>query len=231
MNVRANDLKAHLEARRGPVQAAAYPLPKDGVSISWLAQVFGVSQELARYKLKRCPVKGHQQRGKTQVTVLYDVAQAAKFLAVPDLDSRDYLKALKKGDLPPALTDTVWAGLLKRQQWEENAGDLWRTEKVREVLASTFQGIKFNIQLWTATVEGQTGLTREQRDILMRLGDALQNDIYNSLVEKMGSQETQPQLGELPELVGEEVTARELIEHDGDLMSESEVRAEIEELL
>ena len=89
--------------------------------------------------------------------------------------------------------------MLKQQKWEENAGDLWRTTQVRDALGDTFQTIKFTMQLWVDSLERQTTLTNDQREIIVAMVDALQNEVYTSLVEKSAEKSTRSTISERPE--------------------------------
>lgn len=182
-----------------------------GVTVSWLATVFDMDEKTVRARLKHCPPKLRRARGEKMQTVLYDVKEAARYLVTPAFGTVDYLRAVKRGQLPPALQQTIWDALLKRQKWEENAGDLWRTAKVREVMRSVFQNMKFTVQLWADTVERQTELSASQRELIVRMADALQAELYASLVEKLASQSTGSQLEEMAELVGEDLDVKTLV--------------------
>ena len=174
-----------------------------GVTVAFLSQVFRIAPQKVKRLLVNCPVLEYKRRGEKQVQNLYDLKTAAEFLLEPKIDPSDIVKRLKKDDLPPAINSAYWDALLKRQKWEENAVELWRTDKVREVLGTMFQTIKFTIQLWGDTVERETGLTDEQRDVINKLTDGLQQDIYNELVKNAQLSETGNLFSELPELIGE----------------------------
>mgnify|MGYP000128353724 CR=1 FL=1 len=174
-----------------------------GVTVSWLSQVFELPVPVVKAKLKFCQPKTVRRRGEKMVSTYYDIKEAAAFLVTPAFSTAEYLRAVKRGELPPALQQQIWDALLKRQKWEENAGQLWRTEKVRQVLGSTFQTIKFTIQLWADTVERQTELSPDQRATIIRMADALQSEIYDSLVRQAEEGSTGSQLDEMPDHVGE----------------------------
>jgi len=213
----SSELDARLERlaetkRQMPTTNSLYADPLNrGVSVAWLAHVFRMDQATVKRKLGNCPVKTKRRRGDKMTTVLYDLPTAAPFLVTPAFSTAEYMRAVRRGDLPPALQQTIWDALLKRQKWEENAGQLWRTEKIRSVLGSTFQTIKFTMQLWTDTLERQVEITDEQREVVVGLVDALQADLYDALVDNMNSTETGPQLDEMDELVGESGTVGETI--------------------
>jgi len=182
-----------------------------GVSASWLSQAFGIPANTVRDKLRGCPVKGRTVGKAGRPTALYDLREAAPRLVPPLLGSRDYVRALKRNDLPPALTDQLWAGIIKRQKAELDAGMLWRTEDIRDVLANTFQTMKFEIQLWLETVERNTEMTDRQREIIVELSRGLQGNLFDALVknEKLGN--TGPILDTLLAKLGEATPINELL--------------------
>lgn len=200
------------------------PAPK-GVSTAWLSAAFKMPEPTVRYRLRGCPVLAQKARGTKMKVTLYDLRTAAGFLVAPAFSTREYMKSLKKGDLPPALQQSVWDAMLKRQKWEENAGDLWRTEKVREVLGGTFQSIKFAIQLWADTIERQVQLSEEQRNLIIELSDALQGEVFDALVKQMNENATGPQLDELREQFGEKDRIEEIMREDSDDDEDPEIEA------
>lgn len=200
-----------------------------GVTESWLADVFEMDIKLVKARLKNCPTRRVRQRGKTFVTKYYDIKDAAAFLVTPVVSTADVLRELKRGQLPPALQQSVWDALLKRQTWEERAGQLWRTEKVREVLGTTFQSIKFTTQLWAETVERSSELSPAQREIIVNMSDALLSEIYEALVKRASEGGTGPQLSEMHEYVGEDQSVPDIIEQVE--MDESEIDEDIERLV
>lgn len=166
--------------------------------------MFDIDIRVVRLRLKNCPIKSSHSRGTKMLTVRYDVRTAAAYLVTPAFSTAEYLRGVKRGDLPPSLQQTVWDALLKRQKWEEAAGQLWRTDKVREVLGITFQTMKFTMQLWTETLDRQTELSDAQRKLIVELVDGLQAELYDALVKNVGAAASGSQLDELPELIGEE---------------------------
>lgn len=168
-----------------------------GVTVGFLAQVFGLNHSMVKRKLVNCPVKARRSRGTTQVQHLYDLKVAASYLVEARIDPEDIIKSLRKEDLPPSISTAYWDAQLKRQKWEEQAGMLWRTEMISGVIGSMFQTIKFTIQLWADTIERQAGLTEDQRELLNGLTDELQQQMFDSLRENAKERMSQPQLAEL----------------------------------
>lgn len=176
-------------------------IAKDGVTVSFLSQVFRMDMNKVKRLLANCPILETRHRGQTQSQHIYDLATAAEYLVKPTYDIDDMLSKIRPEDLPPKLSSAYWDAHLKRQKYEENAGDLWRTEKVREVLGTMFQTIKFTIQLWTETMDRQHGLSKEQRDTIIAMSDELQRDVFQHLVENVGKMHTGPELDDVPDML------------------------------
>lgn len=195
------DILDDLVAQNRQTRGVGGPMVEDmlqGVTVSWLAQVFGMDPKTVKQKLADCPPLHRRKAG-----YVYHLPTACRYLIPPAISAEQYIKTMKPSDLPTAFQQSFWDAALKRQKWEENAGQLWRTDKVREVLGSTFQTIKFTVQLWADTLERQTGLSLEQRELLTQLVDGLQEEIYKALVTQAGETSTRSQRGELNEMIGE----------------------------
>lgn len=202
-----DDILDDLVSGKRQARGTSGPMVEDmmaGVTVSWLSQVFGMDPKTIKAKLADCPPLHRRKAG-----YVYHLPTACRYLIPPAISAEQYIKTMKPSDLPTAFQQSFWDAALKRQKWEENAGQLWRTEKVREVLGSTFQTIKFTVQLWADTLERQTELTTEQRELLTKLVDKLQEDIFKALVTQAGERRTESQRGELNEMVGEPVVAEE----------------------
>lgn len=196
-----------LIATRRQAREATGPMVEDmlkGVTVSWLAQVFGMDPKTVKQRLADCPPMHKRKAG-----YVYHLPTACRYLVPPALSTEQFIKNMKPSDLPTAFQQTFWDAALKRQKWEENAGQLWRTERVREVLSQTFQTIKFTIQLWADTLERQVGLTPEQRVLMTKMGDSLQEEIYAGLVKQAATGKTGSQKEELSDMVGEPVVIGE----------------------
>lgn len=151
-----------------------------GVSGHWLSQIFGHDKNTIKKKLAagNCEVVGYRNGGP-----LYRIAEAAQWLVKPKVDLVSYVKSLRPNDLPPMLNDAYWGAMLKRQKWEENAGDLWRTEAVLEVFGDLALSFKTTVSLWVEEVDRQQSLTPEQRAVLTGLCDDLLERVYQQMVE------------------------------------------------
>lgn len=168
-----------------------------GVTVSFLAQVFRMDNAAVKRKLVNCKILESRRRGTTQVQHIYDLATAATFLVEQEVDLAKIIANIRKEDLPPSINGAYWAARLARQKFEENAGDLWRTTRVWDVLSGTFQTMKFTIDLWSETVERQVGITDAQRELIMEMSDKLKDELYSALVARGEVGETGSQLSEI----------------------------------
>lgn len=196
-------LEKHTKSRTGDPAFGLADSALQGVTVSFLAAVFKMDHSKVKRLLVNCPVKEYRKRGTKQTQNLYDLDVAAAYLVEPKISVEDVLAQIKREDLPPAINTAFWDAQLKRQKWEENAGQLWRTETIRSTIGGMFQTIKFTIQLWADTIERQTGLTEEQREILNGMTDNLQADMFTTLRENAEAVMTRPQLGELEIMLAE----------------------------
>jgi len=168
-----------------------------GVTVSFLAQVFRTDPAAVKRKLVNCKILESRRRGTTQVQNIYDLATAAAFLVEKDIDLASVISKIRKEDLPPSINGAYWAARLARQKFEENAGDLWRTSRVWDVLSGTFQTMKFTIDLWAETIERQVGITDDQRELIMEMSDKLKTELHTALVDRGETGSTGSQLSEV----------------------------------
>lgn len=162
----------------------------DGASISQLAKIFGMDNRsvTARLGVDCQPV------GKRNGRPVYSIAEAAKFLVEHDLNLDDMEKIaafMQKVDttrLPRALTKEYWQAMLNRQKYLEQAGDLWPTEKVVEVISEMFKLIQMPLRLGRDSVANEQELTPRQQQILLGILDGISNDLYQTIVGRFGDE-------------------------------------------
>lgn len=188
-NSRRTDEFAEAPAHIKPVTVADV---QHGVTVGALAVIFKMDPMTVRKKLRDCPPIFRRKS-----SFVYDLKIAAQYLVKPVFDAETYLKTMKPSELPTHLQESYWSAMRKRQQWETDAGHLWRTEAVMEVFGDVFQTIKFAMQLWPDTVEQALGLSPEQRTMLVSMADTLQQEIHKKLVEMPRLKRTPSSLGEM----------------------------------
>lgn len=169
----------------------------DGVSLSFLAQLFGMTRHMVVKRLRGCePLR------RVRNSPVYDLRDAAQYLVEPKIDIEELLKTLKPDALPVRLQKDFWDAQLKRLKWRKEAGELWGTDQVRKVFGEVFKHIKTSIQLWADEVERLHGLTTDQRGVLTLSADALQDDIYKALMV-WAEQDDAGNLADVEDLDGE----------------------------
>jgi hypothetical protein len=193
---RLDQLLATRRANQEPDPEQAHMTVADalhGVSVSWLSQVFSMDPGTIKKRLKDCPPLHRRKAGFT-----YDLKVAAQYLVKPSFDIDAYMQTMKPSELPTHLQEQYWSAMTKRQQWEEKAGQLWRTDAVLEVLGDVFQTIKFTMQLWPDNIERLIGLTGDQRRLLVGMLDEMQKDLHGKLVDMPKAKVTRSTLQEAP---------------------------------
>jgi hypothetical protein len=170
------------------VQALLQP-----VSITFLADVLGKDRKTVTKRLAGLTPMG-QHRGNIP---LFDFRQAVEYLVTPRFNAADAIKRMGTDDLPVGLQKDVWDAKLKQQKWLKEAGDLWPTEDVLEVLGEAFQRLKTTTQLWIDQLGETHALSPEVRKDLTGLVDSLQTDLHRTLVEMPAEKATPAQVGEI----------------------------------
>ena len=163
-----------------------------GVADTWLSRVFHMDVQTIRRRLVGCPIVSKSTSG-----ARYDVAEAAKYLVAPKMSVEQFVKQMKRGDLPPSLQDAFWSARLKQQKAEENAGDLWRSEDVMTLLLDVFRMIRDSFQVFPSTLEKTQDLSVEQQKVLIELLDELQATIHTTILKGVRDKQTRSAAAEL----------------------------------
>jgi len=166
-----------------------------GVSITWLAYAFHMDKNTVKRRI--APL---ESIGKKLGHPVYAMRQAAAYLIQPKVDIADWIKKLRPNDLPPLLQETFWAAALKRQKWEENAGDLWRTDAILDVFGELAMSIKSQVQLWVENVDRNHNISPEIRKAITEQSDNLLAEIHKILIEAPSKKRTENQLSELADM-------------------------------
>ncbi len=149
-----------------------------GFSLSVLCEIFGKDKRDGRARLKDLQPSGYRAG-----FPVYDLKEAARYLVDPVVDVEEFIKKLRPQDLPMALQSEFWKAQNARLKFEEDTGNLWRTEKVVAVLADVFRTIRQTVSLFSEAIERQTDLTEKQRQLIIQLTDGLLNDIGDALAK------------------------------------------------
>lgn len=177
---------------RAPTVAVVQTLLQP-VSITLLADVLQRDKKTVGKRLAGLAPMSHH-RGNIP---LYDFRQALEYLVTPRFNAAEAIKKMGTDDLPIGLQKDVWDARLKQQKWMEQAGDLWRTDDVLEVLGEAFQRLKTTTQLWIDQLSETHALPTEVRKDLTAMVDGLQKDLHQTLVEMPTERATRAQVGEI----------------------------------
>ena len=124
------------------VQAISTVDVMQGVTINWLAQVFGRDKRTIQRKLADAGVRAKAVQGQSH---LYDLPEAAAALVDPVVDVAAYLRTLKAHELPPMIQAVFWDAQLKRIKYEEEAGQLFRADRVMMSYHVVFKSVRDQI--------------------------------------------------------------------------------------
>lgn len=179
------------------------------VSVSFLAEVFGMDPKTARSRLAKCEVaewvKGRGPSAGRQVPT-YDFVKAADYLTDPKLDLERYLFSLSSSSnshkIPANLLKGFWDAMNARAKWEENARRLWRDEDVLAVLGEVAIQIRDVSLLWVEELPGRATLSTENYQALRAAVGDLLEQIKDKLIEMPKKRRTTSLVREMEEMLG-----------------------------
>ena len=155
----------------------------EGVSIAQLCAIFGMQNKTVSKRLAALKPKGERDRHP-----IYELKEAARYLVEPIYNPEEVIQRMNHRDLPPMLLKEYWTGQRAKQQFEEQAGHLWRTESVIEHVGEAFKTIRMSLLLLGDSVERETAFTDRQRSILSQLVDSTLNSAADALIGKFGEE-------------------------------------------
>lgn len=168
----------------------------EGASISQLGKLFGMDNRTVQSK-----ITGVEPCGRRAGHPIYAVKDAAPFLVETQLDVNDieqviaYVRKLNHTNLPKMLTKEFWAAMTAKQRFEENAGDLWRTDKVSEVFADLVKAVRIPLVLANDTIANEMELSESQQKALTHIIDGLLEELSDAVAKQFGPG-TAAELGE-----------------------------------
>lgn len=154
-------------------------LLQSGFSRRQLAEFFNKDSDTVTKRLKDLKPCGMRASHP-----IYDFKEACARLVDPVVDIEAWIKQLRPNDLPVYLQDQFWKAQLSRQKFDENRGELWRTERIVTVLADVFKTVRQRILMTCDMVEREATLNDTQRKIVLTIMDGLLKEIQTSLVDQ-----------------------------------------------
>lgn len=161
----------------------------NGMNLSQLCALFKMDNRTVLGKIQAGGVKPSGTRNQTDI---YYVHEVAPYLVKPAYDIEAYIKRMHHSELPKHLTKEFWAGLKSKQDYEERAGMLWRTEKVVQEVGELFKLVKMSALLMVDAVERTTELSERQRDIIKGLTHGMLDEIRGRVEENFRVPEDKP---------------------------------------
>lgn len=158
----------------------------DGLNLTQLAKLFRMERRDVAPKLREVGTSG--VRGGYPI---YYVHEVAPHLVKPIYDIETYIMRMHHNDLPKHVSKEFWNGLLARQKYQEEEGDLWRTDSVIETMGEVFKQLRMSFLLMGDALERETGFTDFQRDRLRVMVDSALNDAANGLVHRFKQREAE----------------------------------------
>ena len=161
-----------------------------GVTASDCVYLFHMDRRTILGKIGDLKPSGHNSRG----SPLYALDKIAPRL-IPPISSpeqiEEYISRMNPRDLPPLLQKEFWNGKRARQKFEEDEGDLWRTDRVMETVANMLKTVRMNLILVPDTLERRGALSEKQRETVQETIDATLQDIRKELLEQFQNEDGQ----------------------------------------
>lgn len=156
-----------------------------GFTLVWLAKAFRTTRHRVQTQLADM-----RPKGKGGKAALYDLNDAAQRLVAVKIDADELLKRATTKDLPPRLQTEVWAALRQEKKFMQEAGDLWETNAVFEMLSECFGEVRSELRVHSEAVEREVGLTGEQRKLLTDLTHQTLNNLRDRMLRLAGENAT-----------------------------------------
>jgi hypothetical protein len=152
-----------------------------GATTHDLAAIFDVSHKTV---MRKVPGKVSPSTPSGHAPVRYHIREAAPFLCKLDhIDPEEYLKNLTPETLPPKLQKAYWDGLTARQEYEESRGQLWRTEKVVQVLGEVAKPVKMQLLMLKEELSQSVILPQKAIEWLEKRIDLLLKSVHDGWIE------------------------------------------------
>lgn len=146
-----------------------------GASINQLAQLFDLDRRTVADRLKDV-----NPSGRRATFPVYRVSEVAELLVTGYMTQGQLTEAQKMQKADKA--KDYWDAKLKEQKYLEQMGDLWRTEKVVEVLAAVFKQLRESVVVFSDAMEHESGLPVEQIEKTKGFCDGLLVEMREKLI-------------------------------------------------
>lgn len=172
-------MKAPIDRDGGETLAMLY----EGASVSQLCKIFHMDARDVSRKMRNVIPTG-MRRG-FPVWSVKDAAQALVAPKVSEAEVLEYISGMNFRNLPAALNKEVWNGLRARLRFEQEQGDLWKTDRVQLAINTVVQIVRMNVLLMPDRLARSGTITPEQRESLQLQADALLEDLKTQIQKAM----------------------------------------------
>jgi hypothetical protein len=155
-----------------------------GASQDQLMRLFKLDHRTAKRKLMEARQGGVVPVTRRSGTDLYAIHEVAPYFCKPVFDPAEYMRNMDPRELPKMLSKEYWAGQRSRQEFEEKAGLLWKTEKIVEEVGELMKLVKMSALLMMDAVERQTELSDRQRGLIKSLTHGMLADLMQRVNSK-----------------------------------------------
>jgi hypothetical protein len=106
-----------------------------------------------------------------------------------------YMRRVNARDLPPILNKIYWEGLMVRERYREQAGELWHTEDVARVASDAFQSLRMSVLLIPDALRDGTDLSERQFTMVQEILDKALEESRVRLVADLRKPNRSPTTG------------------------------------
>lgn len=133
-----------------------YPEVLQGVSISQLGEIFNLDRRTVTSRLRKAKPSGERSGNP-----IYRILDAAPLLLERYVYNEKGELVRNDNRVDESAKD-YWDAQLKRQKYEENAGDLWRTDRVVSTISQILKLFRESIVVFMDNLEHDSGLPQDQ---------------------------------------------------------------------
>lgn len=165
----------------------------EGASVSQLGILFGMDNRNVAAKIADLAPCGRRHGHP-----IYLIKEAAERLVDVQLDLEQaehvaaYVRKLNPQNMPKALSKEFWSAMKTRQEYEENAADLWRTEKVIETFSDLVKSVRDPLILAKDQISNEMELTDRQHQIIDSIVDGILESLHDAVVKQFGARAAAP---------------------------------------
>lgn len=174
------------QKRRTAAQDGSLDFIHQGWSLAQLGKLFGREPQDIRDAILRAQLEPHALRGGHPVYLVSDIAHfiIAPHKMIKAEDQEKILRNMNPKYMSKELHREFWSGQRAKQIYEENEGDLWRTEDVFEHISEAFKILRTTLLVARDTVESETELSADQRKVVSRIFDSALVNLKTALIDK-----------------------------------------------